>query len=92
MTALFYSLKKLNFPSIVKGWVVAAAQLRAWCGGRIAVRGASASVLISGNAADFFNKARWMILFPGIAVSLAVFAFNLFDDSLRDDLDPRLKV
>ncbi len=33
-----------------------------------------------------------MILFPGIAVSLAVFAFNLFDDNLRDDLDPRLKV
>jgi peptide/nickel transport system permease protein len=32
-----------------------------------------------------------MILFPGVA-SVAVFAFNLFGDSLRDYLDPRFKV
>ncbi len=33
-----------------------------------------------------------MVLFPGVAISLAVFAFNLFGDSLRDFLDPRFKV
>jgi peptide/nickel transport system permease protein len=33
----------------------------------------------------------WMILFPGAAISLAVFAFNLFGDALRDYLDPRFK-
>jgi peptide/nickel transport system permease protein len=33
-----------------------------------------------------------MALFSGIAISLAVFAFNLFDDGLRDFLDPRFKV
>ena len=49
-------------------------------------------LMLSGNAADFFDKAPWMILFPGIAISLAVFAFNLFGDSLRDYLDPRFKV
>jgi peptide/nickel transport system permease protein len=49
-------------------------------------------LMLSGNAADFFDKAPWMILFPGIAISLAVFAFNLFGDSLRDHLDPRFKV
>ena len=38
-------------------------------------------LMLSGNAADFFDKAPWMILFPGIAISLAVFAFNLFGDS-----------
>ena len=48
-------------------------------------------LMLSGNAADFFDKAPWMILFPGIAISLAVFAFNLFGDSLRDYLDPRFK-
>ena len=32
-----------------------------------------------------------MILFPGLAISLAVFAFNLFGDSLRDWLDPKFK-
>ena len=49
-------------------------------------------LMLSGNAADFFDKAPWMILFPGIAISRAVFAFNLCGDSLRDYLDPRFKV
>lgn len=49
-------------------------------------------LMLSGNAADFFREAPWMILFPGAAISLAVFAFNLFGDSLRDFLDPRFKV
>jgi peptide/nickel transport system permease protein len=49
-------------------------------------------LMLSGNAADFFDKAPWLILFPGIAISLAVFAFNLFGDSLRDHLDPRFQL
>jgi peptide/nickel transport system permease protein len=32
-----------------------------------------------------------MAVFPGLAISLSVFGFNLFGDSLRDALDPRLK-
>ena len=48
-------------------------------------------LMLSGNAADFYREAPWMILFPGVAISLAVFAFNLFGDSLRDWLDPRFK-
>jgi peptide/nickel transport system permease protein len=49
-------------------------------------------LMLSGNAADFYRQAPWLILFPGAAISLAVFAFNLFGDSLRDFLDPRFKV
>jgi peptide/nickel transport system permease protein len=49
-------------------------------------------LMLSGHAADFYREAPWMILFPGIAISLSVFAFNLFGDSLRDWLDPRLKL
>ena len=49
-------------------------------------------LMLSGNAADFYREAPWMILFPGAAISLAVFAFNLFGDSLRDFLDPRFKI
>jgi peptide/nickel transport system permease protein len=49
-------------------------------------------LMLSGNAADFYTEAPWMILFPGIAISFAVFAFNLFGDSLRDWLDPKFKV
>jgi peptide/nickel transport system permease protein len=32
-----------------------------------------------------------MAFFPGLAISMAVFGFNLFGDSLRDALDPRLR-
>jgi peptide/nickel transport system permease protein len=48
-------------------------------------------LMLSGNASDFYREAPWMILFPGLAISAAVFAFNLFGDSLRDWLDPKLK-
>ena len=49
-------------------------------------------LMLSGNAADFYREAPWMVLFPGLSISLAVFAFNLFGDSMRDYLDPRFKV
>jgi peptide/nickel transport system permease protein len=48
--------------------------------------------MLSGNAADSYRQAPWMILFRGVAISIAVFAFNLFGDSLRGYLDPRFKV
>jgi peptide/nickel transport system permease protein len=49
-------------------------------------------LMLTGAAADFYQQAPWMIVFPGVAISLAVFAFNLFGDSLRDWLDPKLKL
>jgi peptide/nickel transport system permease protein len=49
-------------------------------------------LMLSGNAADFFREAPWMVIFPGLAISLAVFAFSLFGDALRDWLDPKFKV
>lgn len=49
-------------------------------------------LMLAGNAADFYREAPWMIIFPGLAISLSVFAFNLFGDALRDYLDPRFKV
>src|SRR5947209_7110817 len=52
---------------------------------------ALAVVSILGAAVQFAEQAPWMAIFPGLAISLAVFAFNLFGDSLRDALDPRLR-
>lgn len=49
-------------------------------------------LMLAGNAADFYREAPWMIIFPGLAISLSVFAFNLFGDALRDHLDPRFKL
>ncbi len=48
-------------------------------------------LMLSGAAVEFAETAPWMALFPGLAISLAVFAFNLFGDSLRDALDPKLR-
>jgi ABC-type dipeptide/oligopeptide/nickel transport system permease subunit len=46
---------------------------------------------LSGRARQFFKHAPWMAIFPGLALSLVVLAFNLLGDSLRDLLDPRLR-
>jgi peptide/nickel transport system permease protein len=52
---------------------------------------ASWGLMLRGAAVDFAETAPWMAVFPGLAISLSVFAFNLFGDSLRDALDPRLR-
>jgi peptide/nickel transport system permease protein len=48
-------------------------------------------LMLPGSASSYAEKAPWIALFPGIAISLAVFGFNLFGDSLRDVLDPTLR-
>ena len=48
-------------------------------------------LMLRGAAVDFAESAPWMAIFPGLAISLSVFAFNLFGDSLRDALDPKLR-
>jgi peptide/nickel transport system permease protein len=49
-------------------------------------------LMLRGAAVEFAERAPWMAIYPGIAISLSVFAFNLFGDSLRDALDPKLRV
>lgn len=48
-------------------------------------------LMLRGAAVQFAESAPWMAIFPGLAISLSVFAFNLFGDSLRDALDPKLR-
>jgi peptide/nickel transport system permease protein len=48
-------------------------------------------LMLQGGASEYAESAPWMAVFPGLAISLAVFAFSLFGDSLRDVLDPRLR-
>lgn len=47
--------------------------------------------LLSGQAMRFFTTSPWIVLFPGISLTLLVFAVNVFGDALRDVLDPRLR-
>jgi dipeptide transport system permease protein len=44
------------------------------------------------NALQYLQSAWWVVTFPGLAILLAVLAFNLIGDGLRDALDPRLKL
>ena len=44
------------------------------------------------NAQDFFTRAPWLAVLPGVAITLAVLAFNFVGDGLRDALDPRQRV
>jgi len=39
----------------------------------------------------YINSAPWMVIFPGLAISLTVISFNIIGDYLRDRLDPRFR-
>ncbi|MGI9524686.1 MAG: ABC transporter permease [Hyphomicrobiaceae bacterium] len=43
------------------------------------------------NAQDYIESAPWVAIWPGFAITLAVFGFNMFGDAIRDSLDPRLR-
>jgi peptide/nickel transport system permease protein len=47
--------------------------------------------MLSGSGRTYMHKAPWMATWPGVAISLAVFGFNMLGDALRDFLDPRLR-
>ena len=47
--------------------------------------------MLSESAAEYVRTAPWLVIFPGLAISLAVFGTNLLGDALRDMLDPRLR-
>lgn len=48
-------------------------------------------LMLQGGAEEYIESEPWIAIFPGVAISLAVFGFNLFGDSVRDVLDPRLR-
>ncbi len=47
--------------------------------------------MLSITGQKFIEVSPWLVFFPSLAVSVAVFGFNLLGDALRDALDPRLK-
>ena len=48
-------------------------------------------LMLRGGAEEYAESAPWVAIFPGLAITLAVFGFNLYGDALRDALDPKLK-
>ena len=48
-------------------------------------------LMLQGGAEEYVESAPWVAVFPGLAIAVAVFGFNLFGDGVRDALDPRLR-
>ena len=47
--------------------------------------------MLGGAVAATLKPEWWLVIFPGLAITVTVLAFNLFGDSIRDALDPRLR-
>ena len=47
--------------------------------------------MLSGRGRDFMFMAPWMVIWPGLALSIVVYGINMFGDAVRDLLDPRLR-
>jgi peptide/nickel transport system permease protein len=47
--------------------------------------------MLSGATQSYLFRAPWMAIYPGLAISFAVFGFNMLGDAIRDLLDPKLK-
>jgi len=47
--------------------------------------------MLSVEGRSYMLQAPWMCLWPGVALSVAVYGINMFGDALRDILDPRLR-
>jgi len=48
-------------------------------------------LMLQGGAEEYAESAPWIAIFPGLAITLGVFGFNLFGDAVRDALDPKLR-
>lgn len=47
--------------------------------------------MLGGVIANTYKPIWWLVVFPGVAISLTVLSFNLLGDALRDALDPKLR-
>ena len=51
----------------------------------------ASGLMLQGGAEEYAESAPWIPIFPGLAITLGVFAFNILGDAVRDTLDPRLR-
>ncbi len=47
--------------------------------------------MLGGVLSNIFKPPWWLVIFPGVAITITILAFNLMGDALRDYLDPRLR-
>lgn len=47
--------------------------------------------MLSAASRQYVNLAPWLAVFPGVAIAIVVFSWNVLGDALRDILDPRMR-
>lgn len=75
--------------SVNLGWAILNAASLSFIGLGIRPPTAEWGIMVADGAAQAMAGNWWLVVFPGLALALAVFAFNLLGDSLRDILDVR---
>lgn len=77
--------------TILLGGVILAESALSFLGYGVPPPFPSWGAMLSGSGRSYMLQAPWMAIWPGAAISLAVFGFNMLGDALRDVLDPRLR-
>jgi peptide/nickel transport system permease protein len=80
----------IQFTTRVPGVILTEAGL-SFLGYGIPPPAASWGAMLSGNARTFMYLSPWMVIWPGVALSVVVYGVNMFGDAVRDVLDPRLR-
>ena len=75
--------------SLNMGWAILNAAGLSFIGLGVRPPSAEWGIMVSEGASYIFSGEWWTFLFPGMALVLAVFCFNLLGDGLRDMIDPR---
>ena len=78
------------FSTVVPTAILVEASL-SFLGYGIPLPAASWGGMLSGSARTYMFLAPWIIIWPGLALSIVVYGVNMFGDALRDLLDPRLR-
>lgn len=77
--------------SVYLGWAILVESSVSFIGFGVPPPTPSWGRALSDEGRRFMFQAPWLATFPGIAISLAVFGFNMLGDALRDVLDPRMR-
>ena len=93
---LRYILPNVMAPIIITatvalGFIILAESALSFLGFGVPPPHPSWGMMLNGSGRVFMLRAPWMAMWAGLAVSLAVFGFNMLGDALRDVLDPRLR-
>ncbi|MGH8701753.1 MAG: ABC transporter permease [Burkholderiales bacterium] len=77
--------------SLNMGWAILNAAGLSFIGLGVRPPQAEWGIMVAEGATYIISGEWWVALFPGAALMLAVFCFNLLGDGLRDIMDPRMR-